>query len=440
MKKTLSSFLLLFLFFGIGWNVFAQENKCEYEIVSEKYPLGETYSPDNITISTSFREQDYIFSPDSKKLTYIARRDGKEFVIKNWKKVWGWYYDIYEFSLKYSSNWKNLAFLAMKEKRDENTYVYTLFENWVENKKYKSIDPDSLVYSPDWKKLSFITLKNWKYIIVNDWEESKWYDRIWNWKYSEDGTIFSFAAMRNKKMLFVSNGKESKEYHNIDRLAFSKDGKHFIFRAINYGESGKFEDREYYAVEDLKEGKEYNKVSYLSFLWDTNESIFAAFSESGSILVKGGEDYLSASYPSVAHTENLNSFAFAWWDRRWEWNKEWVVKDWEKLKEYDWVDTLTYSKDWKRFLYKAKENQKHIGRDWKEWKRHEGKILDIIFSPKGNLIYIVKEDDGEFVVINWKEWKKYGLIGDRPEFSPNWENMFYLKFNKLFSPNLNLFL
>lgn len=78
MKKVLSFLVLIFLFFGIGGSVFAEE-ECSYEKVSN-----------DLIFDCSF-----MYFDDYKTFVFEAKKDWKNIIVKNKREIWGgiwWYY------------------------------------------------------------------------------------------------------------------------------------------------------------------------------------------------------------------------------------------------------------------------------------------------------------------------------------------------------------
>ncbi len=263
MKKTLSSFLLLFLFFGIGGNVFAEE-ECEITTITEWY------------------EKIYSFevSPDGESIAYVVRKEWKMALVKDWKELWK-YDNISNF--EYLSDNEGFVFVATKE------WKQFVVKNWEESKKYDSITTfklssdrksfafewdiyapkeewvfivwwpeiekcflvkdlkeieydylcdsenhystynDHFLYSENWESFAFTAKENWKQFVVKDWIESEKYDRIKYLLYSQDNKSFSFIWGKNFKNILVKDWIESKEYDDIIGLRYLQNGKGISF-------------------------------------------------------------------------------------------------------------------------------------------------------------------------------------------------------------------
>lgn len=73
-----------------------------------------------------------------------------------------------------------------------------------------------------------------------------------NGLFSGDGRRLAYIAIRENKYFVVLDGQESKEYDgvNLHSLRFSRDGKHFAYVAVR--------DRKHFVVRDVQEGKAYD--------------------------------------------------------------------------------------------------------------------------------------------------------------------------------------
>ena len=131
MKKFISLFVLLSL---LLWNIWFTHANNECKIIeSNKYDSA--FSP--------------TYSPDGKSFTFVAIKDGKSIIVKD----------------------------------------------WVEINKYDGIRFS--IYSPDGKSFFYIAESDWKWFIVKDWVESDKYNKVASLKYSPDGKSFAFVAIKD---------------------------------------------------------------------------------------------------------------------------------------------------------------------------------------------------------------------------------------------------
>jgi len=123
----------------------AWESFCKEEIIEKKEFI-------EIIENASFPT----YSPDWKSFAYVARKDWKGFIVKDWLERDKKYDDID--SPTYSPDWKSFAY---KAKRNWKSFIV---KDWVEWDEYD--DVGFPIYSPDWKSLTYEAKRNWQRLIV----------------------------------------------------------------------------------------------------------------------------------------------------------------------------------------------------------------------------------------------------------------------------------
>jgi len=93
--------------------------------------------------------KDFTYSPNGKSYAFMAKKNGKEILVKDGKEITKYDFVWY---LKYSPDGKSFAFLAYKDGK------YLLVKDGREITKYDGIR--SFKYSPDGKSLVFIAKKD----------------------------------------------------------------------------------------------------------------------------------------------------------------------------------------------------------------------------------------------------------------------------------------
>ena len=144
MKKNISLILILLLLLSNHTSINASVN-CKY-IESNEY--------DSVS---SLK-----YSPDSKSFAFIALKNWKLVLVKDWVEINK--YDNIRYGVQYSQDWKSFAFEATKN------WKHIIVKDGIETNEYDNIWVP--IYSPDWKSFAFEVTKNWKHIIVKDWIET----------------------------------------------------------------------------------------------------------------------------------------------------------------------------------------------------------------------------------------------------------------------------
>ena len=177
-----------------------------------------------------------IFSPDSSRIAYCARKDGKGFVVVDGKE--GKKYDKVS-SLKFSSDSKKVFYMA------ENNEKMFIVVNGKEEKAYDRITFNSLAISPDGNKIVYqaredviregekMTREDRKWFVVVNSEEEEINEYAYNsFIFSpDDSKVASIGVSGDGKYLVAVNHKEGKKYDYVSSLIFSDDGKYICYGA-----------------------------------------------------------------------------------------------------------------------------------------------------------------------------------------------------------------
>jgi len=389
------------------------------------------------------------FSPDGKKLAYIAREGNEKFVVVNGKE--GKRYDwIDNFSLKFSPDGKKIAYIAGEGGKHDKFWIsyeggkYFVVVNGKEGKRYDYIDSLFLTFSPDGEKLAYVAKEGNKELVVVNEIEGKRYGRIYNLQFSPDGKRLAYIAKEGNKELIVLDSIESKKYDYIKKfsLQFSSDGKRLAYIASEggkYDELGvHYKDGKYFVVIDGIEGKRYDYINEFSLQFSPDSKRVAY------IAGEGGE-YEIEMGRGVAYKDG----------------KYFVVIDGIEGKRYDYINefSLQFSPDSKRVAYIAGEGGEYdklgvshvkgkyfVVVDDTESERYDD-ILLLQFSPDSKKVIYVAIEGGIWlqiegfdlyiggkyiVVIDGKKSRKFDRLYSL-KVNPDIKKSFYFSFQ--FTPD-----
>jgi len=198
---------------------------CTYEVISKKYNtikylknwndensyafLSDTFNSKTYKFShvlvvnwneTNFWNYEFInqlvFSDDLKNYLFVMSKDKKESIIHNWKIIWT---HEYIWSIVFSDDWKNIAFIF------EDNKQYFVMKNNNKSKSYQYIY--GLNFDSE-NKISFIWKRENKYYFVNDWIESKWFDKIENFTHFNFSNKSLFTGIIDGSSIFYYSWKE----------------------------------------------------------------------------------------------------------------------------------------------------------------------------------------------------------------------------------------
>jgi len=145
-----------------------------------------------------------IFSPDSKDVTYTAKRDNKGFIVKNEIEV-----------------------------ADFNSSRISLL-------------------SPDGKKVAYICEKAGKKSVIFDGKQGKEYTKVTKLTFSPNGKRLAYSAWYDDGMCAVIDGQEQQQYKWVMNITFSPDSKR-----VAYSAGAAEEYNEQFVIVDGIEGKRY---------------------------------------------------------------------------------------------------------------------------------------------------------------------------------------
>jgi len=318
----------------------------------------------------SIAPQKPVFSPDSKRVAYIAQigpgdpRFGstEQFVVlngeagKHYGNIWPY--------VMFSPDSQHVIYIAANESSRPGMAgaQYFLVEDGKEGKTYTGngyITPQqNITFSPDCKRLAFTVWDGKQVTPVIDGMEGKPYESVaeHSFVFSPDSKHIAFLAGQTKKSFFVVDGVAGKEFDSSERsgedppFIFSPNGKRSAYRAKH--------GNKYLAVIDGVEGKEYNNVELGSaFSPDSKRTAYSAHLGTDyydwCLVIDGKESktYVTASSP-VFSADGLH---FAFWARaERDYNKYFVIKDGVEGKIYSRpMAGPIFSPDGKHFAYVA---------------------------------------------------------------------------------------
>jgi WD40 repeat protein len=167
-----------------------------------------------------------IFSPDSQHLVYVGMPEDKKGTLVADGEEQKQYRRIHAESIRFSPDSKRLAYIATRaDPKDPAKEEMFFVIDEQETPNYEALKPDSFVFSPDSKRTSFQCVKNKKAITVLDGVEGKEYDDIRLVQFSPDSKKVAYIALRDRRVFAVVDGAEGRGYDGIANLLFSKDGK-----------------------------------------------------------------------------------------------------------------------------------------------------------------------------------------------------------------------
>lgn len=183
-----------------------------------------------------------VFSPDGKRLGYVAVNGHKSFVVIDGKE--GKYYDLTISGFVFSQDSKHVMYNARRDGKG------IIVKDEIEIAESNSLQ--SSVCSPDCNRMACIFKEGDKEYVVVDGNQGKQYDNITELKFGPNGKRFAYAAWSGRTMYAVVDGKEQKNYRWVMNITFSPDSKR-----VAYSAGVMREYIEQFVVVDGIEGKRY---------------------------------------------------------------------------------------------------------------------------------------------------------------------------------------
>ncbi len=332
-----------------------------------------------------------IFSPDGKRLAYVASNSGKWFVVVDGKE--GKKYDGLVSALSFSPDSRHVVYTASA---DGKSFAV------VDGKEGKHYDVLGVapIFSPDSRRVAYAAQTGGKQFAVVDGKEGVHYEPfarivasatedggdyydIGGFLFSPDSKRVTHVVSTGPQSVVVVDGQDG-EYHNglVRSLVFSPNSKRMAYVAATEDKRNRF------AVVDERQGKPYEGVRTPVFSPDSKRMAYAA---------RAGGQWL-------------------------------MVVDGKEGKRYDNLGTPVFSPDGKRVAYAAQA----LGRwlmveDGKESKDYRGTGMPV-FSPNGKRMAFLAQAEGGLigwlVVADGKEGAPYNSAGT-PLFSPDSKRLAY---------------
>jgi Tol biopolymer transport system component len=344
----------------------------------------------------SINEASILFSPDSKRLTYVAYVKGKQSIIIDGERE-GNYSSIYLGSFVFSPDSRRYAYLC------QNDGLWQIAVDGVVRKDrvlwggflsglLGDGDASQPVFSPDSKHVTY------------------------------DVTYFAFTtsalSQRRKTFSFVDGDKLGGDFR-----VFSPNGKAAYISSDKQG-------RQSVALNGLfkKKGKTYNGTFHsVTFSPDGKKVAYAVAETEGAFVVSDtaeGKKYRSVVEDSLVFSPDGERLAYVARDTS---NRPFLVLDGQEQRQYElywWSSAISpplFSPDGKRVAYIAREPEtgRHFVVSGSNAGNKYSSIRSLTFSPDSAHLAYIAQGDHDSVVIDGREGSETKIISDLFFDSPN---------------------
>jgi len=299
-----------------------------------------------------------------------------------------------------------------------NSFAFRIKYNWQyyvikdgeKSKAYSSIS--KLMYSNNWEIFLYKVRKdNGKYTLVVNWKELKGeYDRIYDIYLNSQGDWYAFIAWKNWKNVVVFNWNEIWTYEYVSYVTFTPDGKNVIVFFNEWNLS--------YVDYKWKKYWDWSNVLWVGFNWD--ELV---------LLTKKDDKYyingVAYTIKDTAYSKYRNSFAILVDNNG---NGVYVIKDGKKQSTFDNINSLTYF--WNKLAYKASKNFKWaLVIDWVVYPYYDNVYIPV-YADNWDFVYLAEQSGKKLIIKNKNILGQYDNI-DFYDISPSWK-VVYIVDNKVF--------
>jgi len=297
---------------------------------------------DSLWLDPMLQNEGFLFSPDSQRYMYKARRDKKNLVVIDGMEQKE--YDNVD-ELTFSPDSKRTAYTAKIGK------MWTTVVDGIEGNAF-GVYPHigDLVFSPTGQVI-YSAVRGRKWVMVVGGIGGKAYDNIGKGDptFSPDGKRLAYAAKRGQKWLMVIDGSESNEFDRISEAVFSPDSKRVMFPAM--------ENNKHYVIIGGEIGTGYDAVNALTFSSDSKRTAYAAkHGKKWLVVVDRIEQKVCDGIMDLAFSPDSRHFAYL--ASRDE--KGFLVMDGVEQRKYDGAHLLIFSPDSKCVAFCANVGRKHV--------------------------------------------------------------------------------
>lgn len=225
------------------------------------------------------------FSPDSQQVVYAVIHDNKWYIIKGQQEI-GPYEILYQGQPIFSPDGKRMAYLAGEG--GENFY-------YIDGKKDGPYQPEgSIVFSPDSQRIIYFALEGEEWFAILDGERIGPYQGVTEPVFSGDSKRVGYVALlEDKAYAFIDQDKYG-PYDEIGTPIFSPDSQRFAFAGKN--------DGKYFIVVDGIERGPYELTGFPVFSPDSRRLAYAVMEGDKSFIIV--DDWKSLPYDRILDFDN----------------------------------------------------------------------------------------------------------------------------------------
>ena len=342
-----------------------------------------------------------VASPDNRHEVHPVSRFGKPLIIALDGQAFGpGLQGFYDGTMTFSPDSKRLAYVAGAPQKGARV---SMVLDGVEGKQYDNIGMTALTFSPNSKRFAYPAKKGDVWLVVVDGKETKGYEGVIGpIAFDDEGAHIAYAAKAEGKWFIVADGREGDPYDFAFNPVFSRDGGRLAYSA----KSGE----ERFVIVDGVRQKAYDDlaISPAVFSPDGKHLCYPAKRGDSWFVVADGVE--GPAYEAVLHpVYSPDSSRLGCYARRGD--KVFLVVDGVEGMPYDQIAWLTFSPDSRRVAYVGffGENPSipTVVVDGQAGSTYD-LVFSLTFSPDSkHLAYLAKRKGKYVIVVDGVETKPY---------------------------------
>ena len=330
--------------------------------------------------------QEIEFSPDGNRLAYIATKGQKPIAVIDGEEF---EYDGIEFPILFSPDSKRVVYVA----RNLNGEAYIIMDG-IEGPKYDYIDTanDNFLFSPDSNRFAYSAAKGNDWFVVTDAGQSQPMEGMaFDVIFSPDSQHIAYDFEINGQKVMVLDGEELESYEWGIVPVFSPDSQRLVYRVKK--------DGTWYVSVDGELGPKLGGFQYsMTFSPDSQRLAYKVEFNDKDVMVVDEEiqePHDVRSYPIFS--PDSQHLAYSTYDGE-IWH---LVLDGEEIEDYEGVSKITFSPDSNHILFIAQDDDtwiEYVVLDGVESKKYDKIISPILFDSENSFHYMAILDDEVYLV------------------------------------------
>jgi hypothetical protein len=314
----------------------------------------------------------HVFSPDGRRVAYIAQQGGKQFVV-------------------------------VGKDRGE-TFDKVSFP----------------VFSPDGQRVAYIAQQGEAKYVVADGEKSEGFDEVWSLLFSPDGQTLAYRVQQGGQVVAVVGGNKGEAFDSVESIVFSADGK-----SVAYGaKSG----NKWYVVVDGEKGTAYDFIGLDSIVFSPDGQTLGYLAKEGDkwfavIGNERGPEFDTMGSKSQSFGPDGRAAYSGKIGKKW-----YTVVDGIKSAEYDAVWPPVFGPYGKTTAFVARQGKKKfvvVGDTAEPLQFDDMSSNSLLFGPDGRRVaYKAKQDNQWYAVLGEKKMGPYARV-ENLTFSPDGQTVAY---------------